>query len=80
MMFRHIGLARTSHSGKAQSEKAADTEENANLVRTARAVRSRTSMASVLEMMSITLAVMPSSSRSQTLVPLGEFAFRMEQF
>lgn len=49
-------------------------DEAASLVGTRRRTRSRGSMASVLEMMSVTLAVMPSS-RSRGPVPLGKTVY-----
>lgn len=48
-------------------------EENTSLVSSGRNTRARGSFASVLEMMSLTLAVMPSPSQSRGPVPLGEW-------
>jgi hypothetical protein len=51
-------------------------EESASLVSTvARGARRRGSMASVLEMMSVTLAVMPSRSPARGAVPLRKLVF-----
>jgi len=47
-------------------------EESVSLVDSEKKTRSRGSMASVLEMMSITLAVIPSSTRARGPVPLRE--------
>lgn len=47
-------------------------EESASLVSSARNTRTRGSFASILEMMSLTLAVMPSPSQTRGPVPLGE--------
>ena len=48
-------------------------EESVSLVSSDKNTRSRGSMASVLEMMSITLAVIPSSSQARGPVPLREY-------
>jgi len=48
-------------------------EESVSLVDSEKKTRSRGSMASVLEMMSITLAVIPSSTRARGPVPLREY-------
>lgn len=48
-------------------------EESASLVSSAPGMRTRGSMASVLEMMSLTLAVMPSPSPSRGPVPLRTY-------
>jgi len=48
-------------------------EESLSLVDSEKKTRSRGSMASVLEMMSITLAVIPSSTRARGPVPLREW-------
>ena len=48
-------------------------EESVSLVDSDKKTRSRGSMASVLEMMSITLAVIPSSTRARGPVPLREY-------
>jgi hypothetical protein len=50
-------------------------EESTSLVSSARGARTRGSMASVLEMMSLTLAVMPSPSPSRGPVPLRECSY-----
>lgn len=47
-------------------------EESTSLVSSGRHTRARGSFASVLEMMSLTLAVMPSSNRTRGAVPLGK--------
>ena len=47
-------------------------EESASLVSSTRNTRARGSFASILEMMSLTLAVMPSPSQSRGPVPLGK--------
>ena len=48
-------------------------EESTSLVSTARMTRARGSFASVLEMMSLTLAVTPSPSETRGPVPLGMY-------
>lgn len=49
-------------------------EESTSLVSSSRATRMRGSFASILDMMSMTLAVMPSPSQTRGPVPLGMLA------
>lgn len=56
----------------AKPKKRGVDEEGASLFSSGRNTRTRGSFASVLEMMSLTLAVMPSASQSRGPVPLGE--------
>lgn len=49
-------------------------EESTSLVSSNRTTRARGSFASILEMMSLTLAVMPSTSQARGPVPLGEWS------
>ena len=63
-------LERFEERARARSEKIAEFE-GASLVSSPR-MRSRGSMASVLEMMSLTLAVMPAPHQNRGAVPLGE--------
>ena len=49
-------------------------EESTSLVSSNRTTRARGSFASILEMMSLTLAVMPSTSQTRGPVPLGEWS------
>ena len=60
-------------AGAARPKTARDLdEESTSLVSSGRNTRMRGSFASILEMMSLTLAVMPSPSQTRGPVPLGE--------
>ncbi|KAI0639520.1 hypothetical protein C8Q77DRAFT_1043851 [Trametes polyzona] len=62
---------RTARPGKRRDV----DEESTSLVSSARNTRARGSFASVLEMMSLTLAVTPSASETRGPVPLGKHPF-----
>lgn len=74
-MFHHVSLETNANSTAKQDGKGIEySDERTSLVSQERMsrVRSRGSLASVLEMMSIILATMPSHTRNRSLVPLGE--------
>lgn len=65
-----------ARSAKPSSSPDSD-EESTSLVSSGRNTRARGSFASILEMMSLTLAVSPSSSHARGPVPLGECVIRV---
>jgi len=71
-MFQHIAFRRKQEMEQAGEESSSHQGEQGSITSRARLsqIRSRGSLASVLEMMSITLATMPSRSRNQLPVPL----------
>lgn len=73
-MYNHIAMRRAEEG---EEENKSTSNEQASLTSRERLsqARSRGSLASVLEMMSITLATMPSSSRNRLPVPLGKSLF-----
>lgn len=62
-------FSRTARPGKNQEAE----EESLSLVSSARNTRMRGSNASILDMMSLTLAVVPSPSEARGPVPLGKY-------
>jgi calcium permeable stress-gated cation channel len=73
-MFRQFALCRPEQDEDSKPQQS-NLDEQRSLTSRERLsqARSRGSLASVLEMMSITLATMPSHSRHRLPVPLGEF-------
>jgi hypothetical protein len=72
-LFQHIASNQRSNSD-GETKSSSNIDEQASLASRERLsqLRSRGSLASVLEMMSITLATIPSRSRNRLSVPLGK--------
>jgi hypothetical protein len=73
-LFRHISLRTTQEMNTVEEETSNSRGEQGSVTSRERLtqLRSRGSLASVLEMMSITLATMPSRLRNPLPVPFGE--------